>query len=64
MPFNESIEDYEAKVKKFAAEHPDATEDDLRALFPRMNSTAETWKRFHASAKRNAASSTKPGSAA
>ncbi len=53
MPFIETISDYEAKVRKFAEEHPDATEADLKALFPRMNSTAETWARFNASAKRN-----------
>lgn len=53
MPFNETSEDYEAKLRKFAKEHPDATEDDLKALFPRMNSTAETWKKFHASALHN-----------
>ena len=53
MPFIETISDYEAKVRKFAEEHPDATEADLKALFPKMNNHAAIWSRFNASAKRN-----------
>ncbi len=53
MPFIEDENAYRNKLKAFIEKFPDATEDDLKALFPRMNSTTETWARFHASAKRN-----------
>lgn len=61
MTFHETTADYEAKLRKFAKEHPDATEDDLKALFPKMNDPKAIWAKFHASAKRNAAGSAKPG---
>ena len=54
MPaFLEDETAYRAKLEKFMRENPGASEDDLKTLFPKANSAAETWKRFNASARRN-----------
>ncbi len=59
MPFLEDENTYKSKIEKFAKEHPEATADDLAAIFPRMNNATAIWARFNASAKRN--SSAKSG---
>lgn len=51
MTFDETEADYRAKIAKFAKEHPDATEEDLAVLFPKMFSSSNIWAKFRASAK-------------
>jgi hypothetical protein len=53
MTFEENEADYKAKLERFAKAHPDATRDDLEALFPRMNSASAIWARFNGSGKRS-----------
>lgn len=61
MAFNETPSDYEAKVRRFVKEHPDATDDDLKALFPKMNNAEAIWSRFNAGAVAHAKARTKGG---
>jgi hypothetical protein len=61
MSFNETAEDYEAKVRKFAKEHPEATDDDLERLFPKMLDPSAIWSRFNAGAVAHAKARTKGG---
>ncbi len=53
MPFLESPEDYADKMRRFMDQHPEASADDLAALFPKMNNATAIWARFNASAKRH-----------
>jgi hypothetical protein len=52
MQFSETADDYETKVRKFAKEHPEANDDDLERLFPKMLNPAAIWAKFN-SAGRN-----------
>jgi hypothetical protein len=63
MPFNETPADYETKVRRFVKENPGATDDDIKALFPRMLDPSAIWARFNAGAVAHAKARTKGGSA-